>query len=69
MNDLLSVSQAAARLGLKVAMVRRHCQRGNLKATKVGKQWVITETDLEVFKQIPRKRGPKIKEAELVDMA
>jgi excisionase family DNA binding protein len=59
MNDLLSVPQAARRLGLKPAMVRRHCQNGTLKATKVGSRWVIHETDVKAFAAIPRRRGPK----------
>jgi excisionase family DNA binding protein len=61
MDNLLSPSQAAKRLGLKPAMVRRHCQYGELKATKVGSRWVIREEDLEAFAAKPRQRGPKTK--------
>ena len=57
----LSAPQAARRLGLKPAMVRRHCQNGDLPAVKVGGTWVIDEADLEAFAKKPRRRGPKIK--------
>ncbi len=55
----LSVPQAAYRLDLKPAMVRRYCQNGILPAVKVGGTWVIDEADLEAFAQKPRRRGPK----------
>lgn len=58
---LLSVRQAAHHLGLKPAIVRRHCQQGNLPAVKVGNTWVIDEADLEAFARKPRRRGPKSK--------
>ena len=57
----LSVPQAAHRLGLSTAMVRRHCQFGTLPAVKVGNTWVINEADLVAFAQKPRRRGPKSK--------
>lgn len=57
----LSVPQAAHRLNLKPAMVRRHCQQGNLPAVKVGSTWVIDPDDLEKFASKPRRRGPKPK--------
>ena len=60
---LLSVPEAAARLGLSVAMVRRHCQQGTLPAFKVGSRWIISEDDLEAFAKKPRRRGPKAKSA------
>ena len=55
----LSVLQAADRLDLSPAMVRRHCQQGNLPAVKVGGTWVILLGDLEAFARKPRRRGPK----------
>ena len=61
MNDLLSVPEAAERLGLKPAMVRRYCQSGDLPAVKVTGAWLIDEADLEEFAKKPRKRGPKVK--------
>ena len=64
----LSVPQAAHRLGLSASMVRRHCQNGMLPAVKVGSTWVIAAADLEKFASKPRRRGPKIKQAEIDDL-
>ena len=57
----LSVPQAAERLNLSTAMVRRHCQHGTLPAVKVGSTWIIDKRDLEKFAGKPRRRGPKSK--------
>jgi excisionase family DNA binding protein len=54
---LLSVAEAADRLGLGVAMARRHCLTGNLPARKVGRDWVIGERDLTAFAEKTRQRG------------
>ena len=54
---LLSGAVAAHRLGLGVAMVRRHCLTGNLPARKVGRDWVIGERDLNAFTEKTRPRG------------
>ncbi len=54
---LLSVAEAAQRLGLSVAMVRRYCLTGNLPARKVGRDWVIGERDLTAFAEKTRQRG------------
>lgn len=61
MPPLLSVPQAAARLGLKPAIVRRYCQNGKLRATKITGAWLIFPDDLEKFASKPRRRGPKSK--------
>jgi excisionase family DNA binding protein len=56
-GKLLSVAEAADRLGLKIAMVRRYCSTGNLPAKKIGRDWVIGERDLNVFAEKARQRG------------
>lgn len=56
-GKLLSVAEAADRLGLGVAMARRHCLTGNLPARKVGRDWVIGERDLNAFAEKTRQRG------------
>ncbi len=54
---LLSVAEAAYRLGLSVAMVRRYCSTGDLLAKKIGRDWVIGERDLNAFAEKSRQRG------------
>ncbi len=54
---LLSVAEAAHRLGLGVVMVRRYCATGNLPAKKLGRDWVIGERDLTAFAEKTRQRG------------
>jgi excisionase family DNA binding protein len=54
---LLSVNEAADRLGLSVAMVRRYCSDGKLFAQKVGRDWAIRRLDVEQFAAAPRRSG------------
>ena len=58
--DILTVAEVAAELGLSKNTVRVFCQKGRL-GTKVGRQWLITREELDVFKSIPRKPGPRPK--------
>jgi len=54
---LLSTPEAAERLGLSEAMVRRYCAQGRLPANKVGKAWAIRRWDVERFAVSPRRSG------------
>lgn len=56
-SSLLSIPQAAERLGLSAAMVRRYCAQGRLPAEKVGKGWAIRRRDVERFAASPRRSG------------
>ena len=44
---MLSVSEAAERLGLSVQRVRALIAEGRLKAQKIARDWAIPETALE----------------------
>jgi excisionase family DNA binding protein len=47
MNEmLLTIEQAAERLQLNPATVRRQCQRGALRGIKRGRQWRVPESAL-----------------------
>lgn len=46
---MISVSEAAKIVGLKPAMVRRHCQNGKIKADRVGTYWVIPLDSIRDF--------------------
>ena len=45
--ELLSTEQAAGRLGISLARVKQLLAEGKIKAQKVGKQWIIQESDLD----------------------
>src|SRR5437016_63386 len=48
-QDLYSVEQVAALLGLHVRTVRNHVRDGRLKAVRIGKQYRIAREDLAAF--------------------
>ncbi|WP_103348709.1 helix-turn-helix domain-containing protein [Amycolatopsis sp. CA-128772] len=52
-QDVFSVEQVAAKLGLHVRTVRKYVRDGRLKAVRIGKQYRITATDLEAFTGLP----------------
>jgi excisionase family DNA binding protein len=56
---LLTIPEAAERLGLSVAMVRRYCSTGKLPAQKVGRDWTLRQRDVEQFASLSRRRGRK----------
>jgi excisionase family DNA binding protein len=58
-GKLLTIPEAAERLGLSVAMVRRYCSTGKLPAQKVGRDWAVRQRDVERFAASPRRRGRK----------
>jgi excisionase family DNA binding protein len=61
---LLTVPEAAERLGLSIAMVRRYCAQGQLPAQKLGRDWAIRRRDIEQFAAAPRRSGrPRRSEA------
>lgn len=48
-HDILSIDQAALRLGLQARTVRGYVRDGRLKAVKIGKQYRIARADLDAF--------------------
>ncbi|BCY18677.1 hypothetical protein hrd7_25260 [Leptolinea sp. HRD-7] len=47
MDDFISISEAAEKIGASVALIRRWCQTGKMPAVKVGKTWIIKASDVE----------------------
>src|SRR5204863_2191179 len=45
-QEVFSVEQVAAKLGLHVRTVRNYVRDGRLKAVRIGKQYRISRTDL-----------------------
>jgi excisionase family DNA binding protein len=51
MAELLTADEAAAELGLTGSRIRQLLRGGQLIGQKKGRDWIITRTDLEKFKQ------------------
>ena len=56
-EQLLSLGEAAARSGLSTGFLRRLCRMGALRATKVGRDWVITWRAVAEYLEDPQKRS------------
>ncbi|MDQ3712804.1 MAG: helix-turn-helix domain-containing protein [Acidobacteriota bacterium] len=54
-QDLLSTSEVAERLGVTSIRIRAMIRNGNLPAQKIGRDYVVKESDLEFVKD--RKPG------------
>ena len=52
-----TTTQCAAILGLARVTVRQLILNAKLPASKLGRDWIVKEQDLENFKAIPRKVG------------
>lgn len=70
MTTLLTVTEAAARLGVSPQRVRMLIKRGRLCATRAGARlWLIAEDDVAKFRRLPyakyaRGRNPSQDECE-----
>ncbi len=61
-DKLLTVEEAADRLGLNIETIRRYLRDGTLKGIKFGNRggWRISERDLEIFLQMQKsKQNPE----------
>lgn len=52
-EELYTVERAAARLGLHGKTVLRAIREGRLRATRIGKAYRITKSDLDAFAGVP----------------
>ena len=59
-RKLMSVKDAAAALDLSEPRIKQMIYRKELKAEKVGNQWIIFESDLEDVKDRREPGRPKI---------
>lgn len=61
--NLLTLTEISQRTGYETSTLRRAIQRGNLKATKLGKTWLVAENDLKRWLDNPQahKTGKKPK--------
>lgn len=58
---MLTVKDAAGILGLSPTQVRRLCEQGRF-GERVGRDWVITQEELDAYHPRPRGRPKKQKE-------
>ncbi|MGW4059704.1 helix-turn-helix domain-containing protein [Amycolatopsis sp. NPDC004747] len=69
-QDVYSVEQVAAKLGLHVRTVRNYVRDGRLKAVRIGKQYRITAADLVAFTGLPvAERAPAAELSGVVELA
>ena len=61
-TKLLSVIEAAEKLGVSRIRVNQFIDEGRLPAQKVGRSYVILESDLELVKDRKTGRPPKVKD-------
>lgn len=52
-----TTKEAGELLGLSPRSVTKYAELGQIEATKVGRDWIITAEGLERFKVAPRKVG------------
>lgn len=54
---IINTEVAAARLGISTRRIRAMIATGVLPATKLGRDWVVDESEVELLKVIERKPG------------
>lgn len=54
---MLTTKQAATELGIQPGSVKKLCQRGILKAERIGRDWLIEAGEVERYKRESRKAG------------
>lgn len=55
--DFLTTSQVAEELEITPDTVKHHCQRGNLPAIKIGREWLISRKELSRYIETRRPVG------------
>ncbi len=60
-NDLLSTNEVAEKLGVTSIRVRAMIRNGNLPAQKIGRDYVVKESDLKFVKDRKPGRPAKVK--------
>jgi excisionase family DNA binding protein len=47
---MITLVEAAARLGLAPATLRHQVERGRLAATKLGRDWLVSDAEVERYR-------------------
>lgn len=56
---LLTLAQAAGRLGIAAATLRAQVHRDKLRAAKLGRDWLVEEAEVERYRRDSQKRADK----------
>lgn len=54
---MMTTTQAATELGIQPGSVKKLCQRGILKAERIGRDWLISQKEVERYKVERRSAG------------
>jgi len=57
MDGYISIKDLAARMGVTPSRLRHMAHAGRLKAEKVGRDWLVAETEAVRFAALERKTG------------
>jgi excisionase family DNA binding protein len=55
---MLTLTEAAARLGVTAATLRQQIANGRLKGRKVGRDWTVSEREVERYARVSRRVSP-----------
>jgi excisionase family DNA binding protein len=66
LNGMITVAEAARRLGRSLEQVRRYLREGKLKGQRIGGQWFIEEASLETRCQPPEGTPQRAREVGVV---
>jgi len=53
----VTLTEAAAVLGLTAATLRQQIAKGKLAARKVGRDWTVTTSEIERYRRDSRRKG------------
>jgi len=62
LDGMITVAEAARRLGRSLEQVRRYLREGKLKGQRVGGQWFVEEASLPLRYQLPRGPSARVRE-------
>jgi excisionase family DNA binding protein len=65
-DGMITVAQAAKRLGRSLEQVRRYLREGKLKGQRIGGQWFVEEASLPLRYAPSRGTGQRIREVGVV---
>jgi len=62
LEGMITVAEAARRLGRSLEQVRRYLREGKLKGQRVGGQWFVEEASLPLRYQLPGGPSARVRE-------
>jgi excisionase family DNA binding protein len=69
LDGMITVAEAARRLGRSLEQVRRYLREGKLKGQRIGGQWFVEEGSLPLRYEPSRGTGQRIREVGVVTEA